>query len=144
MRPEGLGPGAAVGVDEALIARVVRAFYERIRQDPTLGPIFLRVIGDDWDAHLAKMCDFWSSVLLMSGRFHGTPMAAHIRIGGLGPQHFALWLRMFRETVTDLCPGPAAELFVDKAKMIARSLQLAIAAQRGDLPPPRSATGDAR
>ena len=86
-----------------MIIEVVHGFYRRIRQDQTLGPIFERVIADGWDSHLSKMCDFWSSVLLMSGRFHGTPMAAHLKIDGLGPQHFALWLRMFRETVTELC-----------------------------------------
>jgi hemoglobin len=116
-----------------MIVEVVHAFYGRIRQDPTLGPIFSRVIGDDWDVHLSKMCDFWSSVLLMSGRFHGTPMAVHVRLGDVGPNHFALWLRMFRETVTELCPPEAAALFVVKSQMIAQSLQLGIANHRGEL-----------
>jgi hemoglobin len=141
MTPDSLrsGPGVSAGVTEPMIIEVVHAFYGRIRKDPTLGPIFSRVIGDNWDAHLSKMCDFWSSVLLMSGRFHGTPMAAHIRLGDLGPHHFALWLRMFRETVTRLCPPEAAALFVAKSQMIAHSLQLGIANHRGELPPVRSA-----
>jgi hemoglobin len=140
MKGESFGPGAAAGVTEPMIIEVVHALYRRVRKDPTLGPIFLRVIGEHWDAHLAKMRDFWSSALLMSGRYHGTPMAAHVRIGGLGPQHFALWLRMFRETAIELCPQPAAELLVAKSQMIARSLQLAIASQRGESPPVRPAT----
>jgi hemoglobin len=129
-----VGPGVAVGITEPLIVGVVHEFYRRIRREPTLGPIFERVIGTDWDAHLVKMCDFWSSVLLMSGRFHGTPMMAHIRIEELGPQHFALWLRMFRETVTEVCQNEAAALFISKAEMIAQSLQMGIASSRGEVP----------
>ncbi|WP_318652314.1 group III truncated hemoglobin [Bosea spartocytisi] len=133
-----VGPGHAVGITEELISDVVHAFYTRIRADATLGPIFESVIDDNWNTHLAKMCDFWSSVLLMTGRFHGTPMAVHVKISELGPHHFALWLRMFRETVSDRCPPDAAELFVTKSKMIAQSLQLGIAHHRGELPDRRS------
>ena len=141
MKPDSLrvGSGVAVGVTEPMIVEVVHAFYGRIRLDPTLGPIFFRVIGDHWDAHLSKMCDFWSSVLLMSGRYHGTPMATHVRLGDLGSHHFALWLRMFRETVMELCPSEAAALFVARSQMIARSLQLGIATHRGELPTVRPA-----
>lgn len=130
-----VGPGLAVGVTEPLITEVVHTFYAQIRKDPTLGPIFERVVNGDWDTHLSKMCDFWSSVLLMSGRFHGTPMVAHIKIGELEPRHFALWLKMFRDTVTATCPNDAADLFVTKAEMIAQSLQMGLAASRGELPP---------
>ncbi|WP_414463573.1 group III truncated hemoglobin [Hyphomicrobium sp. DY-1] len=127
-----VGPGEAVGVTESMIAEVVNAFYARIRSDDSLGPIFERVIGENWDHHLSKMRDFWSSVLLMSGRFHGTPMAAHIKLGDLEPHHFKIWLDLFEKTVTEICPLEAAALFVMKANMIAQSLQLGIAHHRGD------------
>jgi hemoglobin len=129
-----LAPGPPVGVDEALIHRLVHAFYGKIRRDPALGPIFNRIIAD-WDPHLARMCDFWSSVTLMSGRFKGAPMTAHVRIEGLRPTHFARWLHLWRETAAEVCAPPAAALFVGKAEMIAESLQLGIAASRGELPP---------
>src|SRR3546814_8922351 len=58
-------------ISEALVHDLVFAFYDRIRADATLGPIFDGVIGDRWDEHLAKMCDFWSSVMLASGRYEG-------------------------------------------------------------------------
>ena len=130
-----VGPGVEVDVTEPMIHDVVHGFYAKIRSDPALGPIFNRVIGDGWDAHLAKMCDFWSSVLLMTGRFKGTPMAAHVRIGEIRPTHFARWLHLFRQTVEELCPPDAAALFVAKSEMIGRSLQLEIAVIRGDIPP---------
>lgn len=137
--PLRVGPGVAVGVTEEMIEAVVHGFYAEIRRDPALGPIFERAIGDRWDPHLAKMCDFWSSVLLMTGRFKGQPMAVHARIEQIRPTHFARWLHLFRQTVQRLCPPEAASLFVAKAEMIAESLQLGVAAARGELPPLRSA-----
>jgi hemoglobin len=117
-----------------MIHELVHGFYGKIRRDPALGPIFNRVVGD-WDEHLAKMCDFWSSVLLMTGRFKGTPMAAHARIPDIRPTHFARWLHVFQQTAAEVCPPEAAALFVAKSEMIAQSLQLGIAAARGELPP---------
>ncbi|HEU4550684.1 MAG TPA: group III truncated hemoglobin, partial [Rhizomicrobium sp.] len=55
------------GIDEAMVERLVHAFYAKVRADKDIGPIFNRVIGDNWDVHLSRMCDFWSSVMLMSG-----------------------------------------------------------------------------
>jgi hemoglobin len=120
-------PGMRVGITEDMIHDVVHTFYATIRTDPALGPIFKRVIGDNWDSHLAKMCDFWSSVLLMTGRFEGNPMAKHVAVGGIRPTHFARWLHLFRQTAEKLCPPPAAEMFVMRSEMIATALQRGIA-----------------
>jgi len=131
-----VGPGVAAGVTEEMIHQVVHGFYANVLKDPALAPIFNRVIAEEaWPEHLAKMCDFWSSVLLMSGRFKGTPMAAHARIADLRPTHFARWLQLFRQTVQALCPPSAAALFVAKSEMIAQSLQLGMAVSRGEIPP---------
>ena len=130
-----VGPGVAVGVTEAMIHELVHAFYDRVRADPSLGPIFDRVIGDRWDEHLAKLCDFWSSVLLMSGRFKGAPMPAHARIPDIQPAHFERWLALFDDTARRVCPPDAAELFAAKSRMIAQSLQMGMAVARGELPP---------
>ena len=126
-----IAPGARVGITEAVIHDVVHTFYGEIRRDPALSPIFNRVIGQHWDMHLARMCDFWSSVLLMTGRFKGTPMQAHAAMAGLRATHFARWLQLFRLTVTQVCTADAAALFIRKAEMIGQSLQLGIAASRG-------------
>jgi hemoglobin len=127
-------PGVEAGVTEAMIADVVHAFYAKVRRDPELGPIFNGRIGERWDAHLAKLCDFWSSVLLMTGRFKGQPMVVHARLDEAGAEHFQRWLRMFHETVDEVCPGPPAELFKAKSAMIAQSLQFGMAAARGQPP----------
>jgi len=130
-----VGPGVAVGVTEAMIHELVHRFYARVRADAVLGPIFDRVIGDHWDEHLAKLCDFWSSVVLMTGRYHGRPMAAHFRIDGLDATHFGRWLALFRLTASETCPPEAAALFVARAETIAESFQLGLAVNRGEPPP---------
>lgn len=125
-----IAPGAAVGLTEAMIARMVHTFYGRIREEAVLGPIFEDALHDQWDAHLAKLCDFWSSVLLMTGRFKGSPMAAHAGNPHVADDHFALWLALFHRTADDvLPPGPAA-LFKAKADMIGESLRLGLAVCR--------------
>jgi len=129
-----LAPGYSVGVTEEMIRTLVHAFYGKVRIDPALAPIFNRAIGEGWDAHLAKMCDFWSSVVLMTGRFKGAPMATHARLPELRPTHFARWLHLFAQTANAECPPDAAALFIAKSETIARSLQLGIAAARGVLP----------
>jgi hemoglobin len=127
-----LAPGFAAGVTEEMIHELVHAFYAQVRRDPTLGPVFNRAVGD-WDAHLSKLCDFWSSVTLMTGRFKGAPMAAHARLPDIRATHFARWLDLFRQTAETVCPPGAAALFVAKAELIAESLQLGIAAGRGEI-----------
>ena len=112
------------GVNEDMIKKVVHAFYAKVPRDPFIGPIFGRAIGQDWDPHLVKMCDFWSSVMLMSGRYKGNPMIAHLRLKSVRPDHFERWLELFRQTASETCPPEAAVAFVMRADNIARSLQL--------------------
>jgi hemoglobin len=128
-----LSPGAAVGVTEPMIHGLVHAFYAKVRRDPELGPIFDAAIGDHWDEHLAKLCDFWSSVLLTSGRYKGAPMPVHMALPRIEGVHFARWLEIFTETAQALWPSEAAALVVARANMIARSLRYGIAASRGGL-----------
>jgi hemoglobin len=111
-------------INEEMIRTLVHAFYGKIRDDAVLGPIFVQVIGSDWNPHLAKMCDFWSSVMLMSGRYKGNPMIAHMRLKMVRPEHFERWLALFGETAKEVCPPDIAAIFVMRGKNIAQSLQL--------------------
>jgi hemoglobin len=128
-----LAPGVAAGVTEPMIRELVHAFYGRVRQDLVLGPIFNREV-EDWDAHLAKLCDFWSSVLLMTGRFKGRPMAAHAGVDDITPAHFVHWLELFARTAEQVCPPAAAQLFAARARTIGQSLQMGLAIHRGEPP----------
>jgi hemoglobin len=129
-----VGPGVAASVTESMIHDLVHGFYAEVRMDPLLGPIFDRAIGGAWDEHLNKLCDFWSSVLLMTGRFKGAPMTVHVGIPDIGAPHFQRWLDIFEQVALEVCPPDAAALFVGKSRMIAQSLQLGIAVQRDDPP----------
>lgn len=120
-------------IDEAMIECLVHRFYERIREDAMLGPIFARAIPGDWAPHLAKMVDFWSSVTMKSARYKGQPVPKHVALEGLTAAHFAHWLDLFGKTAREFCPAPAADIFIAKAEMIARSLELAVAQSRGML-----------
>jgi hypothetical protein len=61
-------------ISEHGIRRLVDEFYARVRADTELAPIFNRAIPGDWGLHLATMRDFWSSVMLTSGRYKGNPV----------------------------------------------------------------------
>ncbi len=123
------------GLDEAAIEWVVRAFYAAARSDPLLGPVFGRVA--DWEPHIARVCAFWSSVARMTGRYHGDPMAAHLPLG-LGPAHFPRWLALFEATARAECTAAeGAEHLIERARRIARSLEMGMAVQRGELAPMR-------
>ena len=128
-----LAPGVGAGVTEPMIRELVHTFYGRVRQDPQLGPIFNREV-EDWDAHLAKLSDFWSSVMLMTGRFKGRPMAAHAAVGDITPAHFVRWLELFAQTAQEVCPPAAAALFAGRARTIGQSLQMGLAAGRDEPP----------
>lgn len=121
----------ATGLDEAVLERLVRAFYAAAREDPLLGPVFARV--GDWEAHVARIAAFWSSVALATGRYSGQPMAAHLPLP-LEPAHFARWLALFEATARAECMPAGAAHLTERARRIARSLEMGLAVQRGSLP----------
>ena len=119
-------------LNENLIRKVVFGFYDRVRADPLLAPVFDSAIAaDQWPHHLERMCDFWSSILLRTGRFQGRPMQKHLALPGLSDAHFHRWLVLFRQTVRELCSPPVAERFLERALMIAQSFRLSLAMQAG-------------
>jgi len=119
-----------------MIEQLIRAFYGRARLDPLIGPVFERKVHS-WERHIAQMCAFWSSVALLSGRYHGQPMQAHLPLG-IDTPHFDRWLEIFAETAQDVCPPAAAAHFLERAHRIADSLELGIAAKKGEFRPKRA------
>ena len=114
-------------VTEESICRLVDGFYAKVRADHQLAPIFAKAIAhDEWEPHLAKMRDFWSSVMLTSGRYKGNPVAVHMAIAGMEPHLFSRWLELFGETCGELFEPDIADQFRAKAVRIADSLKLAL------------------
>jgi hemoglobin len=120
---------ARTGITEAMIEQLIRAFYDKVRADAVLGPIFEARIRD-WEPHLAQMFAFWSSVALMTGRYHGTPMVKHNRLP-VDAGHFDRWLGLFEQTAREICPPQATEHFMDRARRIASSLEMGVAGTHG-------------
>ncbi|WP_298934210.1 group III truncated hemoglobin [uncultured Ramlibacter sp.] len=111
------------------VSHLVHGFYARVRADEVLGPIFDARIGD-WDGHLAKLVDFWSSILRRTGRFSGAPMPRHAALPGLTAELFQRWLRLFHE-VAAVQPNQAmAGQACAAAGRIAQSLWLGYQMQR--------------
>ena len=113
-------------ISEDGIRRLVDAFYAKVRADLDLAPIFERAIPGDWGPHLATMRNFWSSLMLTSGRYKGSPLAVHQRIEGMAPYLFDRWLELFNETCGELFDVSVADEFRNKAARIAESFRLAL------------------
>jgi len=124
---------ARTGLDEAVLRGLVHAFYGKIRNDSVLGPIFAARI-DDWTPHLDRMTSFWSSVALMTGRYHGAPVPKHVGLP-IDWGHFERWLTLFRETATEICTPAGAAHVIERAERIARSLNFAVEDARGSCIP---------
>jgi hemoglobin len=120
----------SIGINADYISSFVDRFYDRVRGDDLLGPIFAERIPD-WSAHLEQMKRFWRSVLHNSGEFNGSPMRKHVAIDGLEERHFARWLKLFRDTLRDgETNAEATEHVGNKARTIAESLLMGIKLQR--------------
>lgn len=116
-------------ITEASITDLVHRFYAKVREDEALGPIFANAIGDDdaqWGPHLQRMVDFWSSIMLTSGRYHGNPFQKHKDLPPFDISLFDRWLILFEETVKELHSDDIAERYMDKARRIAESLKLGL------------------
>jgi hemoglobin len=113
-------------VDTRSIEVLVHHFYDQIRTDTYIGPVFDEVIGENWDRHLAIMVTFCSSVMLTSGLYKGTPMAKHMALRNIEPAHFDRWLALFRQSATELFEPEIAEAFTVRAERIAESFKLGL------------------
>jgi hemoglobin len=122
------------GITEAMIGELVTRFYGRVRDDEVLGPVF--AVVQDWDEHFDRLRDFWSSIMLTTGRYHGSPMRVHLPLG-LAGGHFDRWLDLFEQTAREVCPPAAAAFFIDKARRIADSFEMASATVAGRIASPR-------
>jgi len=117
------------------IERLINTFYDRIRADVILGPIFNEVAQTDWSTHLPRMAAFWETVLFRTGGYTGSPLAAHVRLVALtemGRSQFDHWLSLFRTTVDDLFSGEHA----DHIKSCAADMANVIHAKINAIPAP--------
>lgn len=127
----------AAALEESVLRPLLNRFYVRVRADAELGPIFDAGVAD-WDDHHRRLADFWSSVMLATGRYKGNPVALHmIHADAMTPAMFERWLTIWRQTTNEMVSAEAAAAMQVKASRIAESLRLAISHRRSPrrLPP---------
>jgi hemoglobin len=87
---------------------LVDSFYDKVRQDDKLAPIFEERIQGNWRPHLEKMYKFWQTVLLGEHTYFGSPFPHHAMLP-VDHSHFSTWLALFNQTIGELFSGEKAE-----------------------------------
>ncbi|WP_461097129.1 group III truncated hemoglobin [Spirosoma luteolum] len=106
----------------AAIRLLVDSFYEKVQEDPLLGPIFTDVAQVDWSHHLPKMYAFWENIILGNNAYQGHPFRPHLLINQqhtLTIDHFERWLQLFTLTLAERFEGQTAEDVRMRATQIA-------------------------
>ena len=113
-------------ISEESIKILVDNFYQKIRVNKELAPIFENQIGTSqaqWQPHLQNMYNFWSSVMISSGKYKGNPMKKHRDLPLFDENKFDIWLDLFSKTVHEIHTDEIATHYLEKSQNIARSLR---------------------
>lgn len=108
------------------IELLVDEFYQKVKVDETLGPVFTEIARINWEKHLPLMCDFWENAILFTGSYQGNPMDLHLHLHKAMPLlsiHFQKWNQLFINTVDGLFKGEKALLAKQRALKISEVLQ---------------------
>ena len=114
-----------IDIDRQAIADVVAVFYERVRADGVLGPVFAERV-DNWPAHEAKITRFWANALLHERSYSGNPMRVHMEAGNVRPAHFEGWLKLFDEVLATQISSPQREQWSALVHRIGRGLSFGL------------------
>lgn len=118
------------------VRNLVYTFYGKVQKDEILGPIFdLHLSKEDWPPHLEKMIDFWETNLFGVRKFRGNPPLAHMKVDQsleyqFKQQYFAIWMKLWLETLDNLFFGEKAELAKNGARRMSTGLYLALWSNR--------------
>ena len=104
------------------IRLLVDRFYEKVRRDDLIGPIFASKVNGDWDEHLDKMYRFWQTVLLGEHTYKGSPFPPHARLP-IEERHFERWLSLFEETLNEHFTGEKKDEALWRAEKMAKRFQ---------------------
>jgi hemoglobin len=124
----GMPHAIPANLDEARAATLVERFYDKVRVDPLLGPVFNPLV-DDWDAHKVLMTSFWATVALGSGHYRGNPLAKHQPLP-IGMEHFQRWLALWRETAQQVLDADAATMMIGYAERIGYGMRVGMGLTR--------------
>lgn len=107
------------------IKLLVDTFYDKVREDQLIGPIFDERIQNRWPEHLAKMYTFWQTVLLGEHTYYGSPFPPHANLP-VEKEHFERWLSLFSQTLHQLFSGEIADEAMWRANKMATMFQYKI------------------
>ena len=107
------------------IDAVVALFYARVREHPTLGPVFAAHVTD-WPHHEAKIAGFWRNAILFERSYDGNPNAVHQRARNVQPGMFTPWLALFDQTLTDTLPSETAAAWSALVHRIGQGLRYGV------------------
>ena len=108
------------------IDKLMEIFYEKIRKDENLGPIFNKAIGtsdEEWKKHKAKIGNFWAGMLLGLGDYNGQPLKKHLDLPPFPQEFFEIWLKLFEESLNAIYNEEMKNVILQRAKMIAANFQ---------------------
>lgn len=114
------------------VSLLVRTFYDKIRKDDFLGPIFNGIITD-WETHLELLTDFWETNLLYKRKYFGNPMHAHVEVdqksgNTINEKHFGAWINHWVQTIDELfeADDEVAQIAKNRARHMGTFLHLNI------------------
>lgn len=90
------------------VRKLVDTFYDKVRANELLSPIFEERIQNRWPEHLEKMYRFWQTILLEEHTYNGSPFAPHAQLP-VNKEHFNDWLNLFNQTIDELFVGKKAD-----------------------------------
>ncbi len=97
------------------VIKFVNSFYEKVKLDDLIGPIFnQRIELDNWPSHLDKLSGFWNTVLFGVPDYRGNPFSHHVDLN-INTDHFDRWIQLFKKTIQSNFEGPKATEAMEKA-----------------------------
>ena len=99
-------------------------FYDKVVKDELVGPIFIDKLGEDtksehWQEHLEIIVGFWISIAFGKPKYSRQLFLPHTHLVGLKRETFEQWLKLFGETLDEVYVPKVANLFKERATIIA-------------------------
>ncbi|MVN92943.1 group III truncated hemoglobin [Mucilaginibacter aquatilis] len=110
---------------------LVDGFYNRVRNDELLGPVFNARVENRWPEHLEKMYKFWQTLLLDEHTYNGRPFPPHATLP-VEHQHFERWKAIFNATIDEHFTGNKADEAKQRAQNIAKMFEIKVAHFQGN------------
>ncbi|WP_163410642.1 group III truncated hemoglobin [Flavobacterium ajazii] len=99
------------------IKQMVDTFYDSVRKDDLLGPIFNDKLQGRWPEHLQKMYGFWQTILFDVRAYSGSPFPPHKQLP-VDKTHFDRWVMLFNTSIDAQFSG----VITEEAKMRATNM----------------------